>query len=114
MTTLEGHHWWILRDGEPIKVSFAEYCDWNQRPFEETRQVAEAFVDQLDGSVRVSTVFLSIDHKWRYGPPILFETMVFGGPEDIDGWQERYATLSEAKAGHARIVESLTKGEALA
>jgi len=57
----------------------------------------------LPGDVFVSTVFLGLDHGFgRPGPPILFETMVFGGP--MDDYQERYATWDEAEAGHERIV----------
>lgn len=47
---------------------------------------------------RVSTVFLSLDHNWGDGPPILFETMIFGG--EHDGYQERYRTWEEAEEGH--------------
>lgn len=55
------------------------------------------------GGVRVSTVFLGLDHNFRReGPPILFETLVFGGP--LDQEQERYATYEEAEAGHRRMV----------
>lgn len=51
----------------------------------------------------VSTVFLVIDHSFsNTGPPILFETMVFGGP--LDGEQERCATWAEAQAMHERMV----------
>ena len=43
------------------------------------------------GTWSVSTVFLGMDHNWRReGPPILFETMVFGGR--YAGLQLRYAT----------------------
>jgi len=54
----------------------------------------------------VSTVFLGIDHSGTVdGPPILFETKIFGG--DYDGIMERYNTFEEAKAGHKRIKKSL-------
>jgi hypothetical protein len=55
----------------------------------------------------VSTVFLGIDHSFtRGGPPILFETMVFGhaGIEDT----YRYATWDEALEGHQITVANLT------
>ena len=48
--------------------------------------------------VKVSTVFLGMDHSWGNGPPLIFETMIFGGKHDMD--QERYSTYSEAKRGH--------------
>ena len=62
------------------------------------RHVAQ---DERDG-VRVSTVFLGLDHRFGVdGPPILFETMIFGGPHDQD--QDRYSTWEEAEAGHAEM-----------
>ena len=54
--------------------------------------------------VRVSTVFLGYNYNFHAGPPIVFETMVFGGPGHIRCWQERYHTRQEALQGHARIV----------
>lgn len=61
------------------------------------------------GEAEVSTVFLGIDHRHRPdGPPVLFETMVFGG-EHTD-FQDRYTSLESAKAGHTRVVECLKAG----
>lgn len=51
----------------------------------------------------VSTVFLGLDHQFGEGPPLLFETMIFGGTND--GWQDRYSTWEEAEAGHKKAVE---------
>ena len=52
-----------------------------------------------EAGVRVSTVFLGIDHGFGDGsPPILFETMIFGG--EHDDYQMRYSTWEEAEAGH--------------
>lgn len=67
----------------------------------DTRQLA---LDELPNGQRVSTVWLGLDHSFGNGPPLIFETMVFGGryPRDLDG--ERYATRDEALSGHARIV----------
>jgi len=60
------------------------------------RRVAE---DYFLRDVRVSTVFLGLDHRFfGDGPPLLFETMIFGG--EHDGYQRRYATWEEAEAGH--------------
>jgi hypothetical protein len=58
-----------------------------------------------DEPVEVSTVWLGINHQWGEGPPIIFETMVFGGPDDGDQW--RYSTEKEARDGHAVIVHEL-------
>ncbi len=53
------------------------------------------------GETHISTVFLMIDHGYAgylSVPPILFETMVFGG--EYDDWCNRYCTWDEAQAGH--------------
>lgn len=64
------------------------------------------------GKVRVSTVFLGIDHRFHgAGPPLLFETMVFGGA--LDGQMWRYSSWDDAVAGHAAAVRKVKKGEAL-
>ena len=53
--------------------------------------------------VDVSTVFLGLDHSFGGPTPILWETMIFGGPHD--GYQARYATHDEAMIGHAKARE---------
>lgn len=57
---------------------------------------------------RVSTVFLGLDHNYTgRGPPVLFETMIFG-PDSLaetDMW--RYCTWDEAEAGHKNAVRVL-------
>ena len=63
----------------------------------------------LPNKVMVSTVFLGIDHNLNGGPPILFETMVFGGPHNE--YQERYATWDQAEKDHDRVVEALKAGK---
>lgn len=53
--------------------------------------------------VRVSTIWLGIDHSFGLGEGLLiFETMVFGGPLDHEQW--RYATEAQAWEGHAVMV----------
>lgn len=57
------------------------------------------------GSVRVSTVFLGLDHAFPPNPkkPVLWETMIFGG--EHDDWMRRYCTRAEAIIGHNEAVE---------
>lgn len=57
--------------------------------------------DTIEGNVRISTVFLGSNHRFGPGPPLLYETMIFGGTRDA--YQERYSTRAEAETGHARI-----------
>jgi hypothetical protein len=59
-------------------------------------------MDVLPDGVRVSTVFLALDHAFGGGRPILWETMIFGGPHD--GYQDRYTSREAAEAGHARAL----------
>ncbi len=64
------------------------------------RRVASTMV----GKTQISTVFLGIDYAFSpVGPPLLFETMVFGGSED--GYQTRCSTWEEAEAMHAKAVK---------
>jgi hypothetical protein len=83
----------MLKGHDVVKV---DPSAWRFQSGEE-RRVA---VDEI-GDVRVSTVFLGLDHGYG-GPPIIFETMIFGGPHDK--YQERYSTWQEAEEGHRRAV----------
>jgi len=64
---------------------------------------------RMRGVVSISTVWLGLDHSWWGGPPIIFETMIFGGAHDEAQW--RYATHLEAIQGHADAV-ALVRREA--
>jgi hypothetical protein len=64
--------------------------------------------DSFQGDVRVSTVFLGLDHSFtEHGPPLLFETMVFVNDRGIE--QEQYSTWAEAEEGHANMVAKIFK-----
>jgi hypothetical protein len=61
------------------------------------------------GEARVSTVWLGIDHRGcGDGPPLIFETMIFGG--EHDQFCARYSTEGRAVEGHARVVADLRAG----
>lgn len=69
---------------------------------------------EITPDIRVSTVFLCLDHSHSHDPndpPVLWETMVFGG--ESDGFQERYTSWDDAYAGHQDVVAKLTAGEVL-
>lgn len=68
-------------------------------------RVAETALGRGQERSRISTVFLQVNHAFGDGPPILFETMVFGGP--LDGLQDRYATVQEAWQGHDAMAEQV-------
>ncbi len=94
----------------------SNYYDWDGNPIDGVMEWAKKCEDPdykrvaLDrvGDKEVSTVWLGLDHNFGNGPPLIFETMVFGddGEEDV----RRYSTKDEAERGHARIVASLRGG----
>ena len=53
---------------------------------------------EMIGDSKVSTVFLGLDHQYGDGPPLLFETMVFGGP--LTDEMDRCSTWEQAEAMH--------------
>ncbi len=58
--------------------------------------------ETLPNGLRVSTVFIGIDHNWGDGEPLLFESMVFGLDDEV---QERYSTYEQAEEGHRKLVD---------
>jgi hypothetical protein len=68
------------------------------------RRVAETYID----GVRISTVFLGLDHQLLDGgAPLLFETMVFGGA--LDHAMKRYSTWDQAEAGHGAMEQAVKR-----
>jgi hypothetical protein len=98
---------YILDGTEPVPVrSITEMAEWREANAEK----CQIDFDERDG-VQVSTVFLGIDHgHWRGGPPVLFETMVFGGEHDGD--RGRFCTYDAAVEGHRLMVEHVWGPEA--
>lgn len=88
--------YYILDGHVPRKVESLE--EWAKKFGSVDRRVG----DDMIGDVRVSTVFLGFDHAYLGGPPLLFETMIFGGSED--GYQDRCSTWEQAEAQHANAV----------
>lgn len=86
-------------DGE-TPVPEPDICKWGDWFQNHRRPVQQ---DDI-GDTRVSTVFLGVDHSWQDGPPVLFETMIFGGDRDQEC--HRYHTWEEAEAGHRQVLES--------
>ncbi len=60
--------------------------------------------DLLPNGLEVSTVWLGLDHNFGSGPPLIFETKVFGLPSD-EKYQEYYSTLEDAQEGHKATIE---------
>lgn len=86
----------------PVRCSLAEFARAMQE--DANRIVAQHTINGL----QVSTVFTGIDQNWGEGAPILFETMVFGLPDDLQPrW--RFSTWDDALETHHRLVASLTE-----
>lgn len=111
--------YWVLdSEHNPVEVltmeEWGKFIDKNKN-----RRVAKT---DISYKISVSTVFLGIDHNFTdEGPPILFETMVFGEPRYVemfgaeriireDLYMDRYATWDEAVRGHKKVVALLKSG----
>lgn len=102
--------WFILDDeGQPVKVhdlmTWARWLEKNQK-----RRIVKQ-TKLADDIVLVSTVFLGLNHNhWGKGPPILFETMVFGMDQESE-WAEtecqRYSSRDDAEVGHEMMVKKV-------
>ena len=101
----ERKYWILDEQDEPKAVDFTTWANW----MELTHQQRVLAQTKLPGEVLVSTVFLGLDHNFSSaGPPLLWETMIFGGPHDQ--YQDRYHTREEALDGHAKAL-AVAKGK---
>lgn len=94
--------WYILDAlGNPQPVAgLSEWAMWQAC---HERHVAITEI----GDSQISTVFLGWNHDFLGGPPLLWETIVFGGK--LNGEMKRYSTLDEAKKGHDEMVGKVTR-----
>lgn len=95
--------WYVLNasnepvpESDPLKA--AEFFSDFARRVVAQHEIGESFV---------STVFLAIDHSFGNGDPVLFETLVQGGP--LDDHMERYTTWSDAVSGHYGVLRTLAE-----
>lgn len=98
--------WYMLKDGkpEPADVISPEFQEWYNNI--ENRRVART---EIAKDIWVSTVFLGLDHNlFGVGEPVLWETMIFGGVEDLSQW--RATTQAEALEHHKEAVALAKKG----
>lgn len=83
------------RQGKPITLE-----EWGVLAEDDNyRRVARTEV----GHIVISTVWLGLNHNWWPGsPPVFFETMIFGGPHDMELW--RMPNEISALAAHDQAV----------
>lgn len=109
---------YILNDqGEPVEVrnlmEWAMSCDGNRENWAVKQEVIEG--------IEISTVFLGINHNFRKGPPVVWETMTFGPKGEplayacdrCAGGREQAEAMHEAMVGVVRA-ELASRAEALA
>ena len=83
--------------GEPITRD-----EWATMYMDE-RHIGETRI----GDVLISTVWTGFNMA-VFGPPLIFETMIFGGEHNEDCW--RYGRERDAREGHALAVALVAKG----
>lgn len=93
-----------ILDDNRVPVPCSDLMEWAKWYETADRHVAQEVV----GDVRISTVFLGINHRFGPGSPLLFETMIFGGPHD--GHQARCTFWDDAIKQHAEAVEMARSG----
>jgi hypothetical protein len=95
-------------DGKPLTMQ--EWADLFERRREDMSPESwwrrETVISE---GVRVSTVWLGLNHAWVAEPPLFWETMIFGGDHDNDQW--RYSSRQAALDDHERIVRALRDGK---
>lgn len=94
----------LNKDGSISPCSVEE---WSQN-FEAERGGKRIRMDDVN-RVRVSTIFFGVDTALT-GPPMVFETMIFGGAHDR--WTEKTSTLAEAEQAHATAL-AMVKGNSI-
>ncbi len=95
--------WYKLINKKVIPCkSLEEYIDWSIKNSTIILQTT------ITLKIRVSTVFLGLDHGFNNGKPIVFETMIFGGKHDQ--YQKKYSSYKEAVQGHLIAEHIASKG----
>ena len=101
---------YILKNGKPVlEPDVIKWATWFETS-NKSRIVAKTYLERGDHEIEISTVFLGLDHQFGKGPPLLYETMVFGGPDDEA--QERTPTKQLALKAHKHWVNKQLKSGA--
>jgi len=98
-------YYYILNGHVAVPASIDQWASWFEsadRSVKKSRATVKLEGNPL-GFVEISTVFLGINRQFGDGPPLLFETMVFGGP--LDGQTDRCSTWEAAEKMHEAMCE---------
>src|SRR5262245_15519667 len=91
-------HWILDADNNAVETDFLTWAIW-------LKDIGHRRVGytEITSEITVSTVFIGIDSRFvGKGPPMLFETLIMGGPLDGDG--KRYSSWDDAEIGHKTFV----------
>lgn len=98
-------HYVLDADGNPQPCEdVLAWGQWFERASKDRSRIVAADKDEGPdgGQILISTVFLGLDHNFHAsGPPVLWETLVFGGA--LDGEMVRYASREAALTGHQAV-----------
>lgn len=93
--------------GTPITADEFARLKWNNDG--DVSDYARIGLDKITDTVEVLTVWLGLNHSFiRDYPPMIFETLIFGGLHDGD--IQRYSTEAAALAGHLHAVNEMRAG----
>lgn len=96
-------HWRLDASGEPVLCTMGEWAVNREAG-------AHILKQEWIGNVRVSTIFLGLDHGFGSAIPILWETMTFSNRKQFDQEQNRCGGGREqAEAMHAAMVKRVKK-----
>jgi hypothetical protein len=102
--------WYILDNNyNPVSAPIMEAAQWMDENPNRKKVGYDELTDLNGDDVRVSTVFLGLDHAWNSKTPVLWETMIFGGEHD-QSYQERYSSHQEALEGHQKAINFINTG----
>jgi hypothetical protein len=107
----------LAEDGKtPIPV--ADMVEWAKAFGDIARKVAEVHYKRGKRRYYIITVFLGLDYSFSDGPPVLWETMIFGHSRTItyelggrsrkyhpDVYMNRYSSYEDALEGHRKALE---------
>lgn len=95
---------YILNDkGEPIREpNLYTWARWYQMSWPARRVAYEKF-----GRYTISTFFLGLDHSFKNGPPLLWESMAFQGDGERVDCDRCTGGREQAEAMHAAMVERI-------
>lgn len=105
-TRTDGVSAYYDRDGTRISLwDYVQLVDKSDREYKRVARTTIVEAADPSKSLEISTVWLGLDHSmFSDGPPLIFETMVFGQGSSLDLDCERYATEDAARRGHDEML----------